>query len=411
MDKLTLKTAFNNYLCLFCILIVFLQPSYLQSIGIILRFYRITSTVILVILVIWYIYARFRKSSILNLLILLELYILINTIIQGGNISACFFDVMTTLGLCLTFEFGMEYNSKKFLIVLYCILYAFVIINFLSLVIFPNGMYTTGTGLEGSSSYASNWFLGYKNYHVRFFLPTLLLSEINCLKNEKIKLDTYILYIICWISSILNDSSTGLIGMAIFTLGSIVLFKYSFLSKFVNIYTVIGSILIVFFLIVVGNTANLPILKSIAEFFGKDLTLSDRTYIWANSIDIFKQKPLFGYGYFNASRFQMINHGWGTHPHNYILYILVQGGIIEAVIVFLLFFRLQIVLRKYKKSSLPKLMTWFYACMLIMGLTESLINTAILFYPFLIICWYAKKISMEKNMMRKPKYKLKLKRR
>ncbi len=61
--------------------------------------------------------------------------------------------------MCLIFDYWLRKKYSDFLKVLNLILVALILLNFVTILVFPQGMYETAL-------YKANWILGYKNSHL-----------------------------------------------------------------------------------------------------------------------------------------------------------------------------------------------------------------------------------------------------
>jgi O-antigen ligase len=83
----------------------------------------------------------------------------------------------------------------------------------------------------------------------------------------------------------------------------------------------------------------------VAEFWGKDLTLTGRTLIWDAAIDVAQERPLTGYGpgglyswpWSEATRFILNRAGfWHNHVHNGLIEVQLSLGLVGLVLLFAL---------------------------------------------------------------------------
>lgn len=365
-------------------LILLIQPAYFQYTSLINTIYTYCRPIYAFLLILMFLsYGRRKVCKPFIILLIMELWILLISLLNVGSINSLLYELSSVIGLATMFELGASINITKIINVTYWVLYAYIAINLITLILYPQGMYSTMGG-DGITVYWQNWFLGYKNYPIRLFIPVLAIAHIRCYIYDKMFLSTVFLYIICWYSAIRLDSSTSLVGMLVFTLGIFCLYNFKYIRKIINIYTIMAMIIISFLMIVVMQEQN-ELSVFITNYFGKDLTFTGRTTIWAGTMKAFLNNPLWGYGQFTAAQFQQISGTFAFHPHNYFFYLLIRGGIIELTLALLIFFEMVRSLSKYKNIVISKYSLIFLACMLIMGLTESIITTAILFYPTIIL--------------------------
>src|SRR5574344_1006435 len=90
----------------------------------------------------------------------------------------------------LVVDYGINYDLDTFLNSFEFFLLGLIIVNFWTILRHPTGMYTiVSNGIVTSS----NWFLGYKNNHILFIMPALMISLINSYhKYYKIGLISYL---------------------------------------------------------------------------------------------------------------------------------------------------------------------------------------------------------------------------
>lgn len=166
-NKLILKLLF-----LFLI-IPFFQIPYLSNkfliISGIYKIWQIISGIVMIYLII----KESKYSKIINKILAFLLIILISTIINGGDIAKCATMILNVMLISIIFDYGIRTNSKYFLDSLEFYLSLIIYINFITIILYPNGMYLSNSG------YFSNWFLGFKNMHILYILPAILCSCLN----------------------------------------------------------------------------------------------------------------------------------------------------------------------------------------------------------------------------------------
>lgn len=99
---------------------------------------------------------------------------------------------------------------------------------------------------------------------------------------------------------------------------------------------------------------------------------------------MFVKSPVWGYGIrTNDGYRELINlsTGWGyfSHPHNYILYVLIQGGILELMLISYLIIKVTRMCLANRNNYMAKMLLVFYIASFVMGITESLVGYTLLF--------------------------------
>ena len=227
------------------------------------------------------------------------------------------YEFVSILSWIVLFKINMLDNKDKFLTTLENTFFILLLINFITIILFPGGFYLN------SSGYSGNYFLGYDNNLITYIFPALALSFTNSLnKNGKIVLKSIFLLIISFCSIIFTWSATGIVSMVIM----IALFLvYTINKKDFPIKKYIVVALILFIGIVFLRFQN--IFSFIIEgWLKKDLTFTGRTYIWDIFISEIKKSILIGHGIVD-SKYLILTLNAG-HAHNYFLQILYQGGLL-----------------------------------------------------------------------------------
>ena len=145
---------------------------------------------------------------------------------------------------------------------------------------------------------------------------------------------------------------------------------------------------------VASALALLPILVGL---YGKDLTFSGRTDIWAASLDTIRQRPLLGYGTGRVwqDRFDPLTADLhrrigfrAAHAHNGVLDVLLAVGIIGLTLYFVvLLSTIRLAIRSLRTAGAPygRWAVYSISAIMIMGLSEPLFEGAAL--GFLAILW------------------------
>lgn len=117
---------------------------------------------------------------------------------------------------------------------------------------------------------------------------------------------------------------------------------------------------------------------------GETVSVFSRQAVWFRAIQLFVKSPVWGYGIrTNDGYRELINlsTGWGyfSHPHNYILYVLIQGGILELMLISYLIIKVTRMCLANRNNYMAKMLLVFYIASFVMGITESLVGYTLLF--------------------------------
>lgn len=352
------------------IIMPFFLPSYFylnQTFASVIKLYKYSMFLILILL---YIKKRVIISKPGKIILIYLLFILI----MGAINNYVSLDIILSIFLCLLFEYGLKDKENKFLESLYNVLEIFIYVNLITVLLYPNGMYVY-------AGYSANWLLGYKNPMVRLFLPACAIGLlISKKKKGKISIRALSLLIVSFITVILVDSSTGVMGLIIFVT-VLIITQMKFFDKYITLYRGFISYLIVNFLVITG-LAEKYIGFLIEGILHRSMTFTGRTTTWERAGEIISKNIMTGIGDYPPD--MMLSAIGGSHPHNYFLYILLQTGIIGVMI---LLYTTKVTDRIIATVSDKKSCNIIIATIIafyVMGITESLTG-ATLMYPLYII--------------------------
>lgn len=379
----------KNRALIFSSLLVFIRPEYFNTISWLSSFYNIAIAIVSAILILYYAASIVNKkaSTFSMFMIGIEIWIILVSLYRGVSITSPSVrnEIMTIIGLLILIDLFYDNHAYDLINICYWILYLYIIINLITIIAFPNGMYSTAGGQE-SSTYTANWFLGYKNYPIRFFIPAMLFAEFRAYLKGCYNAHSVCLYLICGLSCLLLDSSTATIGYIVYVVGVLVIRHSKFLRKFIN-YKLISLAIIAAVILIVVRQEQLGIINLIANSLERDMTFTGRTVIWSSTMDAILKHPIIGYGFLSTERFKMITGSIASHPHNYFLYCLVRGGIIQLAQIISMFIVIGREIFKSQDEKLKRTIIIYLGAMMIMGITETLVNSAILFYPSILLCY------------------------
>ncbi|MDC7292850.1 O-antigen ligase family protein [Butyrivibrio sp. DSM 10294] len=225
----------------------------------------------------------------------------------------------------------------------------YIIINSLSLLMWPNGLFYSHMG---SSIERAQWILGSKNniaLYTIIFLMFIHIKEYKTHKSTIMLIDIIAFMTVACSGSngfqIVGGSSTGIAACAI----CIMLLSLNVKNRLGN-FRMTSSLTNCLVLLSVFNAVflfgSMTFGNYISGLFNKKLIYGGRIPIWQTSLKYISKSPLFGYGYnrfgyrfFNGSRTLLT-----TYTYNTVLGILIRYGLISAIL-------LALVIISVKKSN------------------------------------------------------------
>lgn len=374
------QKKYINIILYIILIIPFFPINYLSNK---LNIYNNVINIILIIDCLFSVYKimHYKKINLIIVLFLVFYGILFyTTYINNGDKINCIKQFVTIFSMLNIFDYGIKYNLKEFIKSVRYYLNVLIIINFLTILIFPNGLY-----ISDGTNYKDNWLLGFKNLHILYIMPAMLFNNIYSIKYyKKIRTRDYIFMILSFVSVLIVNSSTAMVGVVLFAISSFFITKIN--EKFFNIISYNISYIIIYLSIVIFRIQEL-FGNLIYKIFKKEVTFTGRTFIWDYVMEFINEKKVLGYGLEYASvRFDRSIGYQGEqtyHAHNEILEIIYKTGFIGFGIILLIFALISTKLINNKDKSITKLISIFIFIFLIMMLTEFY-NFSYIFYIFII---------------------------
>ncbi len=272
------------------------------------------------------IFCGYRPSRTDVLLIIVYGCLVLSTILNHAEITACLINAFQVILICFTIKCALN-NETKIVILLRLIRDISLVIfiaNIITTVIYPDGIPSI-TKLEDTPFF----LYGNVNTTVKFIFPGLLCSIL--LDEKKQKRLSLLSIFFCvgyvYLCVCVYFMATGMFAVLVAILWYL---NKKIIAKNTRlICTVVISVLVVFELaIVVFNNQELS--NGIASMLGKESGFTGRDYLWYSCIQNIKLRPVLGHGVLNSLRLErMIGNQSGAH--NYYLDTLFQRGVVGVV--------------------------------------------------------------------------------
>ncbi|SEQ86998.1 O-antigen ligase [Lachnospiraceae bacterium NE2001] len=357
--KITVRQLMNSDLFFYSIFLSFCKPDCIRylmpSLNHIWNYWKYFCYFVIFVI---YLFSFSKKRLIhLDLLVFFMyrlIHILISGLVMSGRISVIdVLHILMNFFVILFISVSLEINLNKTFDRLFYILAVLTLINALSIILFPQGLYV-------ANDVVGNYFLGYDNGHIIVILPAICLSLVNLINKKNMCL-SLITIGFGGVSIVKCFSLTTIIGMLTFVLLVLVRFFPGVGKKLVNKYTVSCFVLTIFFGIILFRLHE-QVFDLLLSWTKKDITFSGRTYLWDISLDLFKKSPVFGIGDDSEVIGEIIHDSTLlgnqkiTFAHNEILDILVRNGIVGAIIYAL------IILNTLKKTKIRNSVVDVFIC-------------------------------------------------
>jgi len=262
-----------------------------------------------------------KKGTVTSLDVAVFLYCVwwfASVIINSGSILEYVKEVVTILFYLFIIEESFFSNNNKYAIKsLSFIVLLELFVNFVLLIIFPEGLWSTTSNYDDVARYN---FLGLDNQVMPILLLGVLLLGIGFVLNgSRITLNEVFCGMIILGNVVLMQSGTAITAMIVVV--AVLLLATRFKRVFnvkIAIY-IAGAVLVG---IVVFRIQNIFafFIEGVLE---KDLSLTNRVTIWDRAIGMIAAKPIVGYGIGTLDTVVV-----DRNAHNFFLQIILQSGIV-----------------------------------------------------------------------------------
>ena len=265
--------------------------------------------------------------------------------------------------------------------------YYYEIISAVSIIVVLSLLINFPTMLQNRVSINAKFFIGGKNALGIFLIPGIFLLLINSLeKNGKVGKFTLFFAAFSLITVFIGSSGTGIVVAFCALLFLLLAIKFKpkkaiYLGVIFTIYAL--------FLLFSDDFFLTDYWLKFTDLLGKDGTLTARTTIWNIAEGLIKDSWLFGAG--RGVELSYVNT-WGERQtiyeaHNFILEILMEGGIVALLLFGTLFFK---AVKNLDVDDAKHKTVFIALCVLLInGLTESTVNGFLVMILLSIACRYA----------------------
>lgn len=399
--KISVQSLNKSYAAIVLVMFILNKPDSLKYIGL-----DIFETLIIilnfVVAICCVLAINNYKISKLSIMIITMYFIMtISTFVNKGDYSWLIKTIGPSSVLCLVTDYYMQLCPERFIkanLILWITLYG---INFISIILYPNGMYTTDRMTE------SCWIMGYDNGYIYHLIPlvgySLIYSYMKYL--NAFSWITVVTFTLLTATVLATWSATG-IAMTVFFVLLLFLERLPLLQKIIRPNVLIGLFVILTVLVVGFRMISLfePL---IVDILHKDVTFSGRIYMWDYVISKIKEKWFIGYGqvgYGVITRF-----GSYLHPHCLLLDMLYKGGILMLGIFLYILHSFSKCIEKFWEEPCSKIILAVVGTIL-MGEIVNSAQYKPLFWSYIVLAAYVPLIAgknkeIEKNNFIRFKYK------
>ena len=241
--KIRISTLFMIIYCF-----VMFVPTYFSNAGI-----KLLSNVMMAIAALFLLRQKYKPNKFIVLTGIYLLYLMIMTYINRTNAA----DIHLIISYCKMFlflsaiDYMLKNNQANAVNIMFYILLLFVSLDFFSIILFPNGLYSISlTWNEWSTSQEAQWIYGNKNNRIYWYIMLLMTAWERHIINGKSKAWPTVIAIGTIVTMMLVKSSTATTVAIVVGTGILVsIYKKKEIRFSINSYLLVGICTVVTILI------------------------------------------------------------------------------------------------------------------------------------------------------------------
>lgn len=319
----------QGFLVTFLLLFPHFKPAYFEYnmsfIEGIFNMCRVISFLIVAILILWK--SRndsFFVSKVSAWIIISEVYLVIVTIINNNDIRNAIVQAISTIAVILIYDYSSDKKESFLSSTLLCFEIV-TYINLLTVILYPEGMYTTQTL---NLIHTENYFLGYYNNFSKYFIPGLVIAFLYSYCTGK-RVRAYIYYGVVVLTAIIVWSGGLLAVLGIMTI--VYVFFRNRILLF-NYYTY-WMIHIVYYVLIIKLGIYTWLEFFIGDVLGKWKSLIGRLNMAEAVIKQIPERLIIGHGLTSgADMMRITGFLHGVHAHNQLIQFFYIGGIFYVLL-------------------------------------------------------------------------------
>lgn len=336
-----------------------IQPDYLISTGIAVDVFNLINLAAFALIVVDFVNQKsFKLDWGIILIFLVQLCLVVSSVLNGANVSYAIKKLLMIVNVTIVTSKNLKTNAARFIEHVYWLLYICIGIHFVTLLLYPNGIFTSYYEYQGEQiPYLKHWFLSTGNNYVLTVLPAFFLDRIRLYRRgKKTDVVSLVLYLMGFFGMFKSMASTSLIACLLFVAFAVLVEWKKIPMPGLKTYAVLG--ITFFVLLVFADLGN--VLGKLLGLGSGQVTFTGRTEIWALATDWIKKQPLLGYGYEREalliSKFGGKNYA--THCHNLYLDFCYRTGIVGLALFIVTLFKCSKPLARYKNNAISTVLSF-----------------------------------------------------
>lgn len=323
-----------------------------------------------------------KKSPALWCLLALHGVLIAMTLIYRGA-TGYWLNWAAGLALCLLLDMGLQRERGATLEAFSLALLTWLLANLPVRILIPWGL----NGPDSNPLFVPEWVIGNRVIYYRLAFPALAFEMIRAQREEgRYTLRTLLVFAVVTATVALQRGGTALLGYALL-LGMLAFFGRRALPRYALPITMLGVSVLLFVGLHFFRIQELFAVL-IQRILHKDMTLTYRSDVWTEAVDVIRRYPITGVGYLPLSYMRELFHSTPetplNHTHNQVLELLFHGGLLALLpFIGMTAWGSREALR-HRRSPAVKTAAILLMVFLFMG-TVDIFHTDPLYYPLFIL--------------------------
>lgn len=319
-----------------------------------------------------------RLKSITTVFFLYQLFLIFVTLFRGYSVNNCQASIQMCFSLWLVKSIVKENGVKIFFRGAYDVCRIMFPINLIVCILFKNGIIVGDNGV-------GIYLLGNRNTMGSSTIALIIMCLLYSLLYFGKIIGT--VRMVCFLgasSCFITWSATTII--ALFVIFVYLIFQHtkqvSWIIKMVNVKS---SLFVGIMLFVSINIMRMQTYFSfiIEQVLHKTINFSARTYVWDKALEIIPQHWGVGYGFY-SSTILSTNYFTPANTHSFFFEVIVTGGVVGLLFMFLLFKMFSDSLKYMNDPSVKKILNLYFLLIMITGVSEAT-NLNLCLYLFMVV--------------------------
>ena len=270
-----------------------------------------------------------QKSPALWCLLALHGVLIAMTLIYRGA-TGYWLNWAAGLALCLLLDMGLQRERGATLEAFSLALLTWLLANLPVRILIPWGL----NGPDSNPLFVPEWVIGNRVIYYRLAFPALAFEMIRAQREEgRYTLRTLLVFAVVTLTVALQRGGTALLGYALL-LGMLAFFGRRALPRYALPITMLGVSVLLFLGLHFFRIQELFAVL-IQRILHKDMTLTYRSDVWIEAVDVIRRYPITGVGYLPLSYMRELFHSTPetplNHTHNQVLELLFHGGLLALL--------------------------------------------------------------------------------